>query len=465
MAQSTQQHTASDAAINPNNWKGHPAFGVYAFHVLPAWEQALVQPDMRDEAIHVPYLPSGVKTPGQKMGAMCVIMDSVYYDECRPYATLPDGRWIPHGPPDSQWQACPSTGAQPDPAAAVAITEMLMQRTIDAMRAEQWEEAIRHAGALGHFLQEPFTPGHAMFNKLFQELFPDPDPTRHQRLHFSFDAGSAHVEDPLPPRLMGKTVPEAAYRLQAEVQRGIKSGKKLVPAVIQSVYEGRPGRVREALLAEQGRQATFVTASAWHTCFSIAFDRFEPQQCEMLRTLDLMHLVPFFWHDWLYTDVLPGCLVQNKRKIPIDVWDRDARGERVERRIEQGFGMGGHMGIKWHVPGDLYARLRLRVGLPSRQTDGQNERTDCRLYVETDPGINRVYSEEMEYQAERRATVPLEVGAPLQDVDVDISGAQTLLLTTQCRPYTDERTGKVGFAVPHVAICEPLLHRTEEPCA
>ena len=445
--------------VNPQGWKGHASFGVHAFSVLPKWEQQCVKPDMSDAALRAPYLPTGVRTAGEKMGAFCVIMDAVYYDACRPYAVLPNGRWIPHAPPDADWRACTGTGKQPDPAAAMDITVMLIQRTIEHMRAEQWEDAIRHAGVLGHYLQEPFTPGHAMPNSIFQELFPDPDPSRHMRLHHAFDSGTSHIEDPLPPRLMGTSIEEAAYRLQVEVWRGMAEGKKLVPSIIQSVYEGQPPRVREALLAEQSRQATYVTASAWHTCFCIAFDRFDAQESAALNELDLTYIPPYFIHHWQYTQILPGALVKHKRKIPIDVWVQDERGAKRAQRITQGFGMGGHMGIKWHVPGDLYPRLRCRVGLPSQQTEGQNEHTDCRLYVETDPGINNVYSEDIEYQAERRAEIPLQPGAPLQDVDVDISGAKTLLLTTQCRPYTDAQTGKVDFAVPHVAICEPRLSR------
>lgn len=453
---------AATAHCNRLGWKGHASFGVHAFASLHPWQQRLVAPDMSDAALAEPFVAPGIETPGEKMGWMCTIMDMVYYKGCESYATLPDGRWIPHGPPDANWQSVTGTGAQPCPDAAVAITEMLLERTIEAMRAEQWEEAIRHAGALGHYLQEPFTPGHAMDNSLFQDLFPDPDPGRHQRLHFAFDNGTGRIDDLLPPRLMGASIAEAAFGLQMLVWRGIREAKKLVPTIIASVYEGQPDRVREALLYEQARSAVFTTASAWHTAFCIAFDRFEPDEVSALRELKLTELPPYFVHHWLYTDVLPGCLVQNKRKIPIDAWAQDDAGRSIEQRVEDGFGMGGHMGVKWYVRSDVYPRFRCRVGLPSRQRDGQNEHTDCRLFIEIDEQVNRVYSETMEYRAKRIAEIPLAPDKPMQTVDVDIRGARSLLLTTQCAPWTDPETGRITFFVPHVAIAEPTLLRHDD---
>ncbi|MFW6060689.1 MAG: hypothetical protein ACODAQ_10945 [Phycisphaeraceae bacterium] len=443
-------------------WKGHAGFGLVAFDSLHPWQREMVQPDLSPAALDKPYFPKGeLRSAREKMGFMCVSMDLVYYDDMRPYVTLSDGRWIPHAPPDERTQATTSTGAPASPLVGVELIHMLLQRTVEAIRAGDWEEMIRHAGTLGHFIQEPFTPGHAINNDLFHELFPDPDPGRHMRLHHAFDSGTTDFE-PLPPTLMGRTLEEAAFRMQLEIERGVREGKKLVGPVIRSVYEGQPDKVREAILAGQSQQAAWMTASAWHTAFCIALDRFDEQEGAALDALDLTRCVPYFCHHWQYVELTPGHLVKQKRKIPIDVWVSGDDGKPIEQRIDTGFGMGGHMGFKFFVHGDLYPTFRCRVGLPSRHTEGQGAHTDTRFFVEIDREVNRTYSEEMEYDADRRLSIPLEPGAPVQEVAVDIRGARSLLLTTQSRPYADPETGRMKFMIPHVAVCEPRL-TTEIP--
>ncbi len=443
----------SDSAYK---WGGHALLGRIAFSTLPQWQQELVEPDMSPEGLDRPYLPKGaIETAGDKMGFLCSIMDLVYYDECRPYATLPDGRWIPHAPPDENWQACAGTGQAPSPAASMAITELLMNRTIDAMRTKDWEEAIRHAGALGHYLEEPFTPGHAMDNRIFHEVFPDPDPTRHMRLHHAFDCAS-DLFDPRPPKLMGTSVPEAAFHLQMELDNGVVEAKKLVALIIRSVYDGQPAKVRAAMLGEQAGWASYVTACAWHTAFCIAFDRFEPQEVEALKEVSLIDSVPYFWHACQYVHVVPGKLVKKSRTIPIHVWTTNGDGRR-EQQIENGFGMGGHMGAKFAVNGEVHSRFRCRAGLPSQHTEGQCKHTDTRFFVELDEQENTVYSEDIEYRTTPVFERQLVPGEPVFEVDVDISGAKTLILKTQCQPYKNPETGQQQWFVPHVAICEPTL--------
>ena len=89
---------------------GHSIFGTIAYGSLPAWERELITPDMSPAALGKPYIPDTVKTVGDKMGWACTLMDLVYEDECRPYAVLADGRWIPHSPPDEMCQSTAGSG-------------------------------------------------------------------------------------------------------------------------------------------------------------------------------------------------------------------------------------------------------------------------------------------------------------------------------------------------------------------
>jgi len=439
-------------------WAGHALLGRIAYETLPRWEKDLIKPDMSAEGLGKPYIPDIVKTIGDKTGYMCAMLDLIYNEECRPYATLPDGRWIPHTPPDAEWQSSVGSRNPRSPVASTAIVELLMTRMVRAIRADNWEDAIRHGGALAHHLQEPFTPGHAVDNAIFQELFPDPDSSRHVRLHHIFDNASGHFE-PRPPDLMGTTIAEAAFRLVVEIDWGIREGKKLIRPVIDSFYEGQPNSRRAELLAGQSQWASYVTACAWHTAICIGLDRFDPGETERLETLPLTQMLPYFWHACEYAEIVPNCLVEEKRKIPIHVWSRTPGGKRTDELVEDGFGMGGHMGAKFYVNGDVYRRFQCRVGLPSRQTEGQTEHTACSFFVEIDSDVNTVYSEDIEYNARTLDSFALIPGEPVRDVDVDITGARSLILRAQSTSYIDAETGQVRFSVPHVAVCEPVLYK------
>ena len=439
------------------NGDDHTGVGRVAFDSLPEWEREVIQPDMSEPGLNRPYFPSGLQTVREKMACLCTVMDLVYYDECRPYATLPDGRWIPHSLPDENGYSSAGVGSQYSPLASANVIELLMGRAVEPIGSGSWEEGVHHLGALAHYLQESFAPGHAVSNDLFHELFPDPVPDRHIRVHHHLDHVGFEFE-PRPAALMGTSVPEAAFRLQIELDRAIVESKKLVAPLLRAIYDGKSEAERAALLNGQGQRAAFVTASAWHTAISIALDRFDEAEAEQLGSLDVTRMVPYFLHHWQYVHLTPRCLVKAGRRIPIHVWAGDQADGR-EERVEHGFGMGGHMGIKFFVTGDVYPRFRCRVGLPSRHTEGQTEHTDTHFFVETDPELNTTYSEDIEYGGSRAFCIALRPGEFPQEVDVDISGARTLILAAQSRPYTDSDSGQLRFSIPHIAVCEPILMR------
>jgi len=257
---------------------------------------------------------------------------------------------------------------------------------------------------------------------------------------------------------MGLSVPEAAFRLMVEIQKGMKEGKKLIMPIIMSVYQEFPENVQKAMLAEQSRKASFTTACAWHTAISIAKGRFEQNEIERLSKIKLTEMLPYFWHSCDYVEMLSGRLVEKQRKIPIYVRARNENGSVSEKLIEDGFGMGGHMGAKFFVNGNVYRNFSCQAGLASRHKEGQDEHTNTVFTVEIDTNENMVYSEDMEYKAKRIFEIKLIPGEPVKTVNVDITGAKTLLLCTRCLPYKDAQ-GRPAFSIPHVAICNPELSK------
>ena len=97
--------------------------------------------------------------------------------------------------------------------------------------------------------------------------------------------------------------------------------------------------------------------------------------------------------------------------------------------------------------------------MPARITKLQNEHTDLRFSVEVDKGENSSCSEDIEYNAAARPLeVRLRAGEPVREYSVDISGADTLILSSRSIPYTTEK-GEVRYATADLAIIDPVLIR------
>ena len=111
------------------------------------------------------------------------------------------------------------------------------------------------------------------------------------------------------------------------------------------------------------------------------------------------------------------------------------------------------------VNGNIYRRFACRVGLPSRQREGQTDKTCVEFRLEVDRKLNRVYSEELKYGGRVLARVTLRPGIPPIKTVVDISGARTLMLICESKPGRDP-SGHIKWEVPHVAVCEPVLFKT-----
>ena len=433
------------------DWSGHAILGLRAAQGLPEWEIDLLKPDMRAEVIGKSFMPE-IRSTAEKLGAYCLILDWIYQDEFRSYGIQRDGKWIPHGPASSDFTA---NGQISETANLILISNM-MRNMIRALKTGNWEEAVKYAGVLGHFLQEPFTPGHSTDNTLFAEFFPDPDPTRHWRLHYCFDCACGDFPPP-HPSLMGRSTEEAAFHLFDFIKHGISSARALIKPVIEAAYRGKTMQesehVRKALLRPQSEMASYITASAWHTAFCIAFDRFDPAESAACDVCDMTRLKPYFWHPSYYAKLLPGVLLDSAgRKHPLDIWD----AERKEMRCERGFALYGHAGVKFFVNG-LFRKFRCGLGMPSRLTRGQTEHTKLCFKVETDSSENAVFSEDINYMAEK-TVLEICLGAfePLQRFELDISGAKTLIISSRATPYCD-RNGQMCFDVPDLVLVEPEL--------
>ena len=79
--------------------------------------------------------------------------------------------------------------------------------------------------------------------------------------------------------------------------------------------------------------------------------------------------------------------------------------------------------------------------------------------MEVAKGENTSTSEDIEYNADSRPLeVRLRAGEPVREYDVDITGADTLILSSRSIPYTTER-GEVCYATADLAVIDPVLIR------
>ena len=433
-------------------YQGHSLLGLRAAEGLPQWEIDLLKPDMSEKEIGQAIMPP-IHTVREKLGAYCLILDWIYQKEYAHYCRQENGSWVPHGPANADFTA----GGRISEVANNVLIARLMQKMIDELKAGNWEEAVRRAGVLGHFLQEPFTPGHSTDNSLFSEFFPDPNPLRHWRLHFCFDSASGDFEPPVP-ELMGKTAEEAAFRIFDYIKKGIRSGRALIGPVVEAAYRGKTPlenqKVFQALLCKQSQMASYITACAWHTAFCIAFNRFDKEE-HCIDTCDLSRLNPYFMHPSHYVTITPGHLVdENGFLIGLDVWGEN----RSEVHFENGFGMFGHSGYKYYING-LFSKFRFKLGMSSRRLDRHSEKTHLHFTIETDDKENTLFSEDIEYKAAQRPLeVTLHAYEPVKEYCVDIRGAKTLIISSRCIPYIAD-DGVTTYAAAELAILDPVLIR------
>lgn len=436
------------------DWQGHALLGLRAAQGLPQWEIDALQTSMAPEEIRQPFMPP-ITSVREKLGAYCLILDWIYQPEYARYTRHADGQWIPHGP-------VKNAGGGISVAGNNELIEQLMGQLIVDLRTSQWDEAVRHAGVLAHFLQEPFTPGHSYDNALFSLFFPDPNPQRHISLHKFFDCASGDYPPPTA-KLVGRSSKEAAFYLFNYIQWGIRSAAATVPLVVAAAYRGgsdpqQSEPIRKALLNKQSEMAASVTANAWHTAFCIAFEHFEDDELLSLENCDLLSVPPYFWHPSHYDFMQPGCLVNSKngQRCSIEVWDKAPNGAVIKKIFQQGFGIYGHCGVKFFL-NDLFSKIRFKLGMAACYLHGQSEFSKLNFTVEIDDKENTVYSEDIEYTAKKRVySVDLYANEPLREIELDISGAKTLIFSSRATPHLTQE-GEMLFDVPDLAIIDPIL--------
>lgn len=358
----------------------HVRSGALALAALPAWERRI----WREQADAIPGYCTG---PDQAWAAPRGT------GPWAKYIDLPNGRRNMHGPSDDQWNL-PFLVCRYNRANNRYWIAHFLKRITACLRRDAREPAARYAGCLGHYLQDSAVPGHNTDNYLLTALLPPPA-GQYWNMHKIFD--DDRVPDALlktpRPRLLGRSVPEATFRLESAYEDMIRYSRSQAVAIVEATYAGRRRAARRRLAACMNR-ATELTASAWHTAFSIAHGRVGGGQATGLNAVSLASLWPeLYASQYPYFAYQSGiACVSEGRAEPIRV-----KGMAVGN---DAFCVSGTSAVVYALPRGVFRRFRARIGvhqgpaprMPARfrlaveRTPADRVAIDLNLHVVQSPG-------------------------------------------------------------------------------
>lgn len=431
-------------------WKSHALIGMKAVESLPDWERKLLPDSLVTAARSIPFIPKFTNTAEEVLAAMCMVTDQVYLPDFRPYCLLPGGEWIPHTVPDGDGKAAFQSGQAPSQAKCAETIQCLMEKMSRTLETSDMLEMAFQGGTLGHFLQDAVAPSHAVSGQLLKDLFPDPVPGRQLSLGKWLYAVSDRFS-PIPPLLAGCSIPEAACRLTWEVMKSLRRSRKILPLLMQAAYANAPLETCENLLIAQVRDAAWLTASAWHTVFSLQKKQSPNGQENLLPRVNLLEAEPYFMHPGKYQNLLPGRQIIDGSQKELLICQPDGNAQPAPANS---FAMTGYSAIKFHIGTGIFSSFSCEAGI----TADWKQNANLIFSIESDAQENRCYSEELEYGATNLASVTLIPGAQPVKLNVDVTSARTLLLCARSFPIQDA-DGSPVFHIPDIAVCNAVLHK------
>ena len=427
-------------------WESHALLGIQAVRSLPPEEREWLdrEPPAGPELARLPECRTGA----EQLAASCLLMDWAYEPLYAAYARQPSGLPFPHMLPDADGRGAFFSGNVPSPQVTAELIGQKIEGSVAALRSGSRLEFYRHAGVLGHFLQDITAPTHVIHSRLLRNLFPDPDPARHAGL-----TGCYTIADDLAverPRLAGRTAGEAAFHLMNDAFFAADRAQRVIPQLMQAVY-ARDERLCREILRGPASDAAALSARAWHTVFCLAFDRFPESELAELSPFRLDCVFPAYRHPGLYAFAEPGGFCLDGRREPLRLLT-----DHGARTFDSGFGMTGYSGMKFYLHGQFSA-LEFTLGLADHESSFLPH-AELDFTVEVSDGWNRIFSEDMEFEGRVLRKIRLGPGAPARRVKVELDGAGTLILAAKTLPWQTAE-GETRFDIPHLAVADPVLFR------
>ena len=425
--------------ICDDRFASHARLGIQAAALLPEWEKQLLQiPPAGAELALLPRCDSAL----EQLAFDCLLMDWLYDDRFRYLALQENGMLLPHMMPDFNGQGAYFSGHPVHPGKCFEIVKYLLGNAAAELERGDIPEFCRRAGILGHFLQDLTAPNHNISSEILRQLFPDPVKDRVSGFKFCYEI--APDLGGKSPEIMGNSLERAAFFITDRALKYACRSREFLPELVKAGYLRDQVRCRD-ILRVPARWAVELTACAWHTVFALVFDRMDGG--EFPDSIPLSQLFCAYHHPDIYKYAPGDCFCFDGSCTPLKLIG-EAEGK-------CGIALTGHSGMKYFT-GGIFSGIRFTVGLADHPSS-YDEHIDLDFSVETDDRWCEQVSEDMEYGCFRRAGRRITGSMECQRMDVDISGAHTLVFASKAAPYTDSR-GVVSFAIPHIGITEPVLY-------
>lgn len=258
------------------------------------------------------------------------------------------------------------------------LLRFFLDKSVSALHEGQIGEAARYTGTICHALEDWSCPAHSvpkdnMFT-LFKQFLPPPAKWEDALLHGPCENGRIEVDlGDYEPRLLGTSVEEAAFNLLHESHVATVYARGLIVPIIQGLYRDDHDASNEAQQKAAIRGAE-LTADACYTLACIAKNRFQADQVEALRRIDIADLWPqqapaFYMPQSTFFDrpywghATPGKILKDGREaVPLRMKVKQGQDTVIET-MESGIGAGTRSKLTYLLPTGVYETFRVTVGL------------------------------------------------------------------------------------------------------
>ena len=259
-------------------------------------------------------------------------------------------------PPADQWKR-------------IRVYTYLFRRMTGALREKRFPEFIKFAGCLSHGLGDATQPAHLgpdSNNVLLGQMLPVPDRPYLKDFHYHTSVEAVNGECGVlpPPRLLGGSEAEAAWRTAADAQRSAAYCRRFLIPTVQALFDGDLKRA-ESFAVEPVTIAAGETANALYSAIRIARGETGDLPCVDLRLLPPAEE----FHDLVYG----GAVLDGNRNVPPNNVPVTPGELRIHGRSERlpGLGMLPHSGINgerscfmtWLLPPGVFRRFAALVGM------------------------------------------------------------------------------------------------------
>ncbi len=383
----------------------HHAITKAALETLPAWQKELLGAEL--DALSAKY---------------CLIPDRVHFDKANArFAAMESNPGVVYLKklhlPDA------------DQTVNRESLRYFMQKAVAALKAGKTGDAARYMGTICHLIEDFGSPSHTvpgdnMFT-LLQQFMPPTPVMEGKLLHGPIENGDFAVSiAEYQPRLLGKSVEEASWRLLHRVHEAIINARSTTVPIIRALYANDP----DAVVKHQLRAATKdaqVVADAMHTIVCLGAGRLDAETGNNrvgiagfwpMEALNLFYPQSHFFSAPFWGHAFSNVVMEKGTKaVPINLRVADSDGGVSERQFAEGISTGMGKPLTFHLPNDVYRRFTVFAGLQAGI--GDEGRVEFTVLGDGKPLTSQI----------------VDGGGPARDIVCEIGGVKRLQLKVVAR--------------------------------